>query len=58
MANALKEKNAVEAAKLLLPRASFLEVTELANELDVVASYIYPGARGWEDLEPLEKAHV
>jgi hypothetical protein len=58
MAMALKEKNAVEAAKLLLPRASLLEVTELANELDVVASYIYPGVRGWEDLDPYEKAHV
>jgi hypothetical protein len=37
MAQALKEKNAVEAAKLLLPRASLLEMTELAHELDVVA---------------------
>ena len=37
MAQALKEKNAVETAKLLLPRDSLLEMTEFAHELDVVA---------------------
>ena len=40
-------KNAVEAAKLLLPRASLLEVTELAHELDVVAQFHFPGVVGW-----------
>ena len=37
MAQALKEKNAVAAAKLLLPRPSLLEMMELAHALDVVA---------------------
>jgi hypothetical protein len=58
MALALKETNAVEAAKLLLPRASLLEMTELAHELDVVAQFHYPGVRGWEDLDSCEKAFV
>ena len=39
--------NAVEAAKLLLPRASLLEVTELAHDLDMVAQFHFPGVVGW-----------
>ena len=58
LALALKETNAVEAAKLLLPRASLLEQTEFAHELDVVAHFYFPGGRGWEDLDACDKPYV
>jgi hypothetical protein len=47
-----------EAAKLLLPRANMIERAELAGELNVVAAFHYPGARGWHDLEASEKPLV
>lgn len=48
----------MEAAKLLLPRAALLERTELANELDAVAIFHYPGTTGWGDLDAHERQMV
>ena len=50
--------NAVEAAKVLLPRGTLLEKTEMAVEIDAVAAFHYPGVRGWEDLDGAEKVWV
>jgi hypothetical protein len=50
--------NAVAAANLMLPRATLLERTELAVELDAVAAFHYPGVSGWADLTSSEKVMV
>ena len=50
--------NAVEAAKVLLPRGTLIEKTEMAVELDAVAAFHYPGVRGWEDLDGGERSWV
>jgi hypothetical protein len=48
----------VEAAALLLPRATLLEKTELAAELDEVAVFHFPGVEGWRDLDSDEMQFV
>ena len=51
-------KTSAEAAKLLLPRANSMERAELAKELNDVAAFHYPGARGWHELDASEKPLV